>query len=115
MLALETKLGPSQLDARTDHATVTGPELGLSVAVAAAVANGGRDPARLRPPHPRVVARLCAPMRGSALIGAAGFEPATSPTRTVRATRLRHAPRRPILPDDLGGVRHGGVDLRPRW
>src|SRR3954463_7930607 len=27
------------------------------------------------------------------LIGAPGFEPGTSPTRTVRATRLRHAPR----------------------
>ena len=26
------------------------------------------------------------------LIGALGFEPRTSPTRTVRATRLRHAP-----------------------
>src|SRR5437879_2845255 len=25
-------------------------------------------------------------------IGAPGFEPGTSPTRTVRATRLRHAP-----------------------
>jgi hypothetical protein len=28
----------------------------------------------------------------SAVIGAPGFEPGTSPTRTVRATRLRHAP-----------------------
>jgi hypothetical protein len=28
------------------------------------------------------------------LIGAPGFEPGTSPTRTVRATRLRHAPTR---------------------
>src|SRR3954454_12781464 len=27
-------------------------------------------------------------------IGAPGFEPGTSPTRTVRATRLRHAPKR---------------------
>src|SRR5256885_14450760 len=27
------------------------------------------------------------------LIGAPGFEPGTSPTRTVRATRLRHAPK----------------------
>jgi hypothetical protein len=26
------------------------------------------------------------------VIGAPGFEPGTSPTRTVRATRLRHAP-----------------------
>jgi hypothetical protein len=27
-------------------------------------------------------------------IGAPGFEPGTSPTRTARATRLRHAPNR---------------------
>jgi hypothetical protein len=27
------------------------------------------------------------------LIGAPGFEPGTSPTRTARATRLRHAPK----------------------
>ena len=33
---------------------------------------------------------------GSAKIGAPGFEPGTSPTRTVRATRLRHAPRAPV-------------------
>jgi putative NADH-flavin reductase len=31
--------------------------------------------------------------RGPTSIGAPGFEPGTSPTRTVRATRLRHAPR----------------------
>src|SRR5579875_1344603 len=30
--------------------------------------------------------------QGLLLIGAPGFEPGTSPTRTVRATRLRHAP-----------------------
>ena len=30
-------------------------------------------------------------------VGAPGFEPGTSPTRTVRATRLRHAPRSPSL------------------
>src|SRR5690349_8933223 len=34
-------------------------------------------------------------------IGAPGFEPGTSPTRTVRATRLRHAPR--------------GLDYPRRW
>jgi hypothetical protein len=33
------------------------------------------------------------------LIGAPGFEPGTSPTRTVRATRLRHAPIRPVSQD----------------
>jgi hypothetical protein len=31
---------------------------------------------------------------GVSSIGAPGFEPGTSPTRTVRATRLRHAPKR---------------------
>jgi hypothetical protein len=36
-------------------------------------------------------------------IGAPGFEPGTSPTRTVRATRLRHAPRGAIIPE--GGPR----------
>src|SRR6187455_1708397 len=30
---------------------------------------------------------------GIVYIGAPGFEPGTSPTRTVRATRLRHAPK----------------------
>src|SRR3954454_8867332 len=30
---------------------------------------------------------------GGRYIGAPGFEPGTSPTRTARATRLRHAPR----------------------
>ena len=35
--------------------------------------------------------------RSSAVIGAPGFEPGTSPTRTVRATRLRHAPRAAII------------------
>jgi hypothetical protein len=34
----------------------------------------------------------------SAAIGAPGFEPGTSPTRTVRATRLRHAPMRGDYP-----------------
>ena len=33
-------------------------------------------------------------LRGPGLIGAPGFEPGTSPTRTARATRLRHAPSR---------------------
>jgi hypothetical protein len=34
-------------------------------------------------------------------IGAPGFEPGTSPTRTVRATRLRHAPRAAIISERL--------------
>ena len=33
-----------------------------------------------------------------AFIGAPGFEPGTSPTRTVRATRLRHAPNESSIP-----------------
>src|SRR3954452_15002452 len=33
------------------------------------------------------------PLRSTDDIGAPGFEPGTSPTRTVRATRLRHAPK----------------------
>ena len=51
-----------------------------------AVGAGGTDPTpavrkfRVLPPAERE-------------IGAPGFEPGTSPTRTVRATRLRHAPR----------------------
>ncbi len=37
-------------------------------------------------------------------IGAPGFEPGTSPTRTVRATRLRHAPKAAIISEQpLGG------------
>ena len=32
--------------------------------------------------------------RSGGAIGARGFEPRTSPTRTARATRLRHAPMR---------------------
>ena len=49
-----------------------------------------------------------APVRRSGgAIGARGFEPRTSPTRTARATRLRHAPNaarslavhRPVVPD----------------
>src|SRR3954465_8847105 len=44
---------------------------------------------------------------GGRYIGAPGFEPGTSPTRTARATRLRHAPRyRASLP---GRARDGLV------
>ena len=42
--------------------------------------------------------RIC-----GALIGAPGFEPGTSPTRTVRATRLRHAPIEPVSHKAHGG------------
>ncbi len=41
-------------------------------------------------------------------IGAPGFEPGTSPTRTVRATRLRHAPRGPVLRNPAAITRAGG-------
>ena len=48
--------------------------------------------------------------RGFLVIGAPGFEPGTSPTRTVRATRLRHAPKEPSIPQrwqiPRGGARH---------
>src|SRR3954466_5150626 len=37
--------------------------------------------------------------RRAEVIGAPGFEPGTSPTRTVRATRLRHAPKTAISLD----------------
>jgi hypothetical protein len=61
------------------------------------------------PGDPALPQRLggCAPSRTAAshgggsnealIVGAPGFEPGTSPTRTVRATRLRHAPRRSSL------------------
>ena len=39
-------------------------------------------------------ARARASSRSGGAIGARGFEPRTSPTRTARATRLRHAPMR---------------------
>src|SRR5207237_2869761 len=51
------------------------------------------------------------PPFGGSSIGATGFEPATSPTRTVRATRLRHAPRRLILSGD-GPNRRVDLGLR---
>ena len=58
---------------------------------------GYRDPAPLPAPNGEKVA-VCATFSPTASpIGAAGFEPATSPTRTVRATRLRHAPKAGIL------------------
>jgi hypothetical protein len=65
--------GPSRADCDS------GPFRGR---VTADDARGGRQIGQL-PPTP-------APNQPS--IGAPGFEPGTSPTRTVRATRLRHAP-----------------------
>ncbi len=41
--------------------------------------------------------RKAASKQSFSTIGAPGFEPGTSPTRTVRATRLRHAPMRPVF------------------
>ena len=43
-------------------------------------------------PRPAPGAQRARSRGGPAVIGAPGFEPGTSPTRTVRATRLRHAP-----------------------
>ncbi len=40
---------------------------------------------------------------GQVKIGAPGFEPGTSPTRTVRATRLRHAPKVGIISEGRPG------------
>ena len=59
--------------------------------------------------------------RGSFLycvVGAAGFEPTTSPTRTVRATGLRHAPitvrkYTEIAPRRQGAIYATGSDQRP--
>ena len=44
--------------------------------------------------HESLPAVLLRSRSGFGAIGAPGFEPGTSPTRTVRATRLRHAPMR---------------------
>src|SRR6478736_6909284 len=44
-------------------------------------------------------------------IGAPGFEPGTSPTRTVRATRLRHAPRGVIISERRVGRGEGRSPL----
>ena len=47
-----------------------------------------------------LASRSKAPQLGAllpAMVGAPGFEPGTSSSRTMRATRLRHAPRRGIL------------------
>src|SRR5690349_2148192 len=51
------------------------------------------------------------PKPGSLLIGAPGFEPGTSPTRTVRATRLRHAPRGVIISERRTGRGEGLAPL----
>src|SRR4051812_49838678 len=67
-----------------------------------------RTAARIRhPPHPAVVNVGAAPS-----IGAPGFEPGTSPTRTVRATRLRHAPKTAI---SLAAAARPPGTLRRMW
>src|SRR3954454_19483417 len=69
------------------------------------------------PPNPAEIADKGAMTPVTAIsaagsIGATGFEPATSPTRTVRATRLRHAPRRRIISGVASpGGRDGRLDL----
>jgi hypothetical protein len=47
------------------------------------------------------------------LIGAPGFEPGTSPTRTVRATRLRHAPKGAIISERRGVGRSAVGQVKP--
>ena len=47
------------------------------------------------------------------VIGAPGFEPGTSPTRTVRATRLRHAPRGRRI--ERGTPRGAAADSVAAW
>ncbi len=61
-----------------------------------------RPARRLQNPDPRANPRAPGPpppppTTNQPLIGAPGFEPGTSPTRTVRATRLRHAPMKPAV------------------
>ena len=55
----------------------------------------------------------------AALVGLAGFEPASSSSRTRRATKLRHSPRelsralhRPSRPSAVTAPRYGGVHMR---
>src|SRR3954451_6894596 len=52
------------------------------------------------------------PFRSTSDIGAPGFEPGTSPTRTVRATRLRHAPKTAI---SLAAAARPPGSLRRMW
>ena len=76
---------------------------------------GGRhgDPSPSTPATRLVPPRAGRPRRGDAarqrragVVGATGFEPATSSSRTKRATKLRHAPRLPRLAR--------GPSIRPR-
>src|SRR5437773_11102745 len=46
------------------------------------------------------------PPGGRTLVGARGFEPPTSRSRTVRATRLRYAPTRPAYCTQAGHASH---------
>jgi hypothetical protein len=44
-------------------------------------------------PGSPVFAGTCTALQCGCEVGLTGFEPATSPTRTERATKLRHSPR----------------------
>src|ERR1700733_6826310 len=58
------------------------------------------------PPHK-------SPANTNKSIGAPGFEPGTSPTRTVRATRLRHAPNGSSIPQRRQPPSRGGAVAGP--
>jgi hypothetical protein len=58
------------------------------------------------------VAAHCTPVHRGCEIGLTGFEPATSPTRTERATKLRHSPNEPRLASSPQAPRKGGATLR---
>jgi hypothetical protein len=72
------------------------------------IPNPRADPRALGPPPPP-------PATNDNLIGAPRFELGTSPTRTVRATRLRHAPMHPAVSHTARGARTlDARRLRPR-
>ena len=71
-------------------ATLADPELPAQLASAAQ--NGRRNGHHAPGPPTRTAALPGGGSKEALVVGAPGFEPGTSPTRTVRATRLRHAP-----------------------
>src|SRR5450755_2062552 len=76
--------------ARTAQGARQRPRLGTDIGHTLGTKRPNRRPRRLSATAPR--AQKAPHLRGFPDIGAPGFEPGTSPTRTVRATRLRHAP-----------------------
>ena len=63
---------------------------------------GGRMPNPLR-------------VKGFQLVGAAGFEPTASSSRTKRATRLRYAPTLLVVPGKPGGESNRDFEPRCKW